>query len=270
MADDFLILRDMDISKLKVPDLKRELKLKGLSTTGNKTNLMERLQNALKSKLDDTASAESVDDLDEDFLNDDDLDPEQLDTSESVLTELEKQFDASNSTKIKRKFSESEGTSDNEYKSTKKIVLNRNVSMISNFEEDDGNDMLNSTVSEVDKNADSKVIKLSQLSARERLEMRAKKFGAPVSVEAKKMARAERFSGKNNSLISSNIESNMDVLKKRAERFGGSVSKVMSGVELQERMKKRKERFGIVTGINGTSQNEKAQQRLERFKTPIT
>ncbi|KAF5295045.1 hypothetical protein FQR65_LT10598 [Abscondita terminalis] len=97
--------------------------------------------------------------------------------------------------------------------------------------------------------------------------MRAKKFGAPVSVEAKRLARAERFAGNTASNVS---EANLDTLKKRAERFGGSVSKEMSSVEQEERLKKRKERFGIVTSINGTSQNEKAQQRLQRFKTPIT
>ncbi|KAK4879647.1 hypothetical protein RN001_007793 [Aquatica leii] len=274
MADDFLTMADMDITKLKVPDLKRELKLRGLSVSGNKTDLMERLQTSMKSKLDDTASAESVDDLDDDLLNDDDLDHEHLDTSESVLTELEEQLDTSTSNAItKRKLSED--VSDTESRSTKKIVLNRNPSVTNNFEDEDrnGNDSL--LISESDKNEsnleESKVIKLSQLSAKERLEMRAKKFGAPVSVEAKKLARAERFSARTTSSSTSDTsEPNLDTLKKRAERFGGSVSKAMSTAEQQERLQKRKERFGVVTTINGTSQNEKAQQRLQRFKTPIT
>lgn len=54
----------------QVPDLKKELKSRGLSTSGNKTELVERLQLALKSnKMDDTGTTESVDDLDEDLLN---------------------------------------------------------------------------------------------------------------------------------------------------------------------------------------------------------
>lgn len=48
-------------------DLKKELKLRGLSSTGNKNELAERLQNALnKSEI---ITSESVDDLEEDLLN---------------------------------------------------------------------------------------------------------------------------------------------------------------------------------------------------------
>lgn len=55
----------------------------------------------------------------------------------------------------------------------------------------------------------------------------------------------------------------MDVLKQRADRFGGSVSKVMSNMDIQEKMEKRKARFGIITP------EDKAKQRLERFKQPV-
>lgn len=62
----------------------------------------------------------------------------------------------------------------------------------------------------------------------------------------------------------------MDVLKQRAERFGGSVSTIMSGLENKEKLEKRKARFGIVTNTNGSlSDSEKAKRRLERFKQPI-
>lgn len=65
----------------------------------------------------------------------------------------------------------------------------------------------------------------------------------------------------------------VDVLKQRAERFGGSVSTVMSSLENQEKLEKRKARFGAVSSTNGAtiSDSEKAkQQRLERFKQPAS
>lgn len=45
------------------------MKARGLSAVGNKNELMERLQNALKNKTEDSAGGESVDDLEEDLLN---------------------------------------------------------------------------------------------------------------------------------------------------------------------------------------------------------
>lgn len=48
-------------------DLKKELKLRGLSITGNKNELVERLQNSLSKS--DAINSECVDDLEEDLLN---------------------------------------------------------------------------------------------------------------------------------------------------------------------------------------------------------
>lgn len=50
-----------------MPDLKKELKLRGLSTTGNKNELMERLQRVLKASV--PVSPETVDDFEEHLLN---------------------------------------------------------------------------------------------------------------------------------------------------------------------------------------------------------
>lgn len=140
-----------------------------------------------------------------------------------------------------------------------------------------------------------KGLKMTQL---ERLELRAKKFGAPVSADAAKVARAERFgiSETASKATSEKIVANpatIDVLKKRAERFGGSVSKVMSKIENSEKLQKRQERFGNATttstttitsattptstttttesstGENKTDFAEKARLRLERFKTAV-
>lgn len=59
----------------------------------------------------------------------------------------------------------------------------------------------------------------------------------------------------------------LDVLQKRAERFGGSVSSVLSNLEKDKILERRKERFGITNDSN--KQSDKLQQRLERFKQPV-
>jgi len=143
-------------------------------------------------------------------------------------------------------------------------------------------------------NTDKKVVKLSELTAKERLELRAKKFGTPIATESMKVARSERFglasktSTSDAKTVSSDASSikngnnsaaNVDVLKKRAERFGGSVSKEMNKIENLEKLQKRSERFGksdenkvAVSGGTVTSEQlaEKARLRLERFKTTTT
>lgn len=138
-------------------------------------------------------------------------------------------------------------------------------------------------------NADGGVVKLSQLSMKDRLEMRAKKFGAPTTGEAAKLARAERFGlpatakastgGGDAAAATVKIAADVELLKKRAERFGGSVSNTMVKIEMNEKLLKRQERFGGATTVSGkveskpistqasTDYAEKAKMRLDRFKT---
>ena len=112
--------------------------------------------------------------------------------------------------------------------------------------------------------------------------MRAKKFGVPLSETAKKEARAARFNitsenkngtttnGSAASIKNSKVviffaffltysiklndakllnfiifkEINLEQLKKRAERFGTSVSTLVQKAEIKEKLEKRKARFG--------------------------
>ncbi|KRT82204.1 hypothetical protein AMK59_4419, partial [Oryctes borbonicus] len=198
----------MDISKLKVPDLKRELKARGLSAAGNKNELMERLQNALKNKTDDSAGAESVDDLEEDLLNVDD--DEHLDGSESGITDIDSAMDITPGQKPQKRKSQ-DTVSCEQPKQAKKVVLHRTPSNTDVGQND-------STIPiEKEKVEEKKMVKLSELSAKDRLEMRAKKFGVPLTVDARKAARAERF-GTNNTNATrsiSNSNANVDVLKQR-------------------------------------------------------
>ncbi|CAH1368749.1 unnamed protein product [Tenebrio molitor] len=262
MADGAVLSSGVDISKLKVPDLKRELKSRGLNATGNKNELVERLQAALKSN--ERASNESVDDLDEDLLNEDD-DDVHLETTESVISDIDTALNDTLPAKGEKRKNDEDETKDDKEKvppSTKKVVLNRNTPLIMDkrisTESKESSEKSNGSTEE------KKVIKLSGLSAKERLEMRAKKFDVTLSNEAKKVARAERFgdSGNSSSAIHTK-KTSVEVLKQRAERFGGSVSKVMTSLDVQEKMEKRKARFGIVTP------EDRAKQRLERFKQPV-
>ncbi|EFA03345.1 SAP domain-containing ribonucleoprotein-like Protein [Tribolium castaneum] len=257
MADVSVLESGIDISKLKVPDLKRELKSRGLNTSGNKTDLIERLQSALKAN--ERTSNESVDDLDEDLLNEDD-DDVHLETTESVISDIDTALNDSLAPKGQKRKSDENGTKQ-EKTAPKKVVLNRNTPLIENTristESKEGSVKSNGSTEE------KRVVKLSGLSAKERLEMRAKKFDVSLSNEAKKVARAERFGTANPTNSAQTKNTSIDVLKQRAERFGGSVSTAMVSLDQQQRLEKRKERFGIVTP------EDKAKQRLERFKQPV-
>ncbi|GJQ67463.1 hypothetical protein Trydic_g8305 [Trypoxylus dichotomus] len=257
---DTVLNENMDITKLKVPDLKRELKARGLSAAGNKNELMERLQNALKNKTDDSAGGESVDDLEEDLLNVDD--DEHLDGSESGITDIDSAMDIPTGQKPQKRKSQDAVSSD-QPKQAKKVVLNRTPSNTDVTHS-------NSTVTvEKDKVEDKKVIKLSELSAKDRLEMRAKKFGVPLTVDARRAVRAERFGADNSNSNKSisNSNTNVDVLKQRAERFGMNASSVITKLDNEERIKRRQERFGTVAVNN--SQNDKKEQRLQRFRQTV-
>lgn len=134
-----------------------------------------------------------------------------------------------------------------------------------------------------DENTDNKIIKLKELTAKERLELRAKKFGAPVDADVKKLARAERFgiqnesNGNKASITSNAVPASADILKKRAQRFGVSVSTQMISIENQEKLQKRQERFNTgattkttITPPEGSDEYaEKARLRLERFKPVV-
>ncbi|GAB0086657.1 uncharacterized protein DMENIID0001_007580 [Sergentomyia squamirostris] len=284
-------MADADLSKMKVADLKRELKNRGLSTTGNKNELQERLQVALIDSdpvLEDTAISE---DLDEDeVLNDDELEhaKELLEETSHEDVFLASPTPPADSTTVASKSSNL--SAKEEAPAPKKIVLKRKLiipipsdpeataekdSLKDSASESDGLTPELEKFAEKDGDSEKKVIKLSELSAKERLELRMKKFGSPLSGDAKKIARAERFGTTTSSKLESNGNpASLDILKKRAERFGVSVSTEMSKIENDEKMKKRQERFGVAgkISVSSTAKSEyeaKAQQRLERFKPTV-
>nr|XP_033338936.1 SAP domain-containing ribonucleoprotein isoform X1 [Megalopta genalis] len=225
-----------ELSKMKVADLKIELKQRGLTTSGNKTELVERLQLAIHGD-----SALSLDETAEEILDEDAV------LGDEEIEELSSKPD-SQEVNEKRKLSTESNAS------AKKIVLNRKPVI-----EETKNELIEKAETDMKSTEtvppERKIIKLSELGVKERLEMRAKKFGMPLSEAAKKEARSARFSinnqnNKSAASVKTPVHTTYEVLKKRADRFGMSVSTLMEKAELEARIEKRKIRFGEVTSTN--------------------
>ncbi|KRF82986.1 SAP domain-containing ribonucleoprotein isoform X2 [Drosophila virilis] len=126
--------------------------------------------------------------------------------------------------------------------------------------------------------------KLSELSIQERLEMRAKKFGitpetkaaaAPSAATVPTVNKSSPASIKANKGNKETDEQQKEALKRRAERFGCVVPEKSPKTVTDDRLQKRKERFGATVGTSTAASDpkgqgewaEKARARLERFKT---
>ncbi|XP_055769987.1 SAP domain-containing ribonucleoprotein-like isoform X3 [Salvelinus fontinalis] len=122
-----------------------------------------------------------------------------------------------------------------------------------------------------EKDAEKQVVKITAPSvADERLQKRAERFNLPATADSKKEARAARFglpalspaSKPGASVANSKLTVSVEVLKKRAERFGMNVSSVAKTVEVDEKLKKRKERFGILTAAAVVGADDSEVQKV--------
>ncbi|XP_064824325.1 SAP domain-containing ribonucleoprotein-like isoform X2 [Oncorhynchus masou masou] len=128
-----------------------------------------------------------------------------------------------------------------------------------------------------EKDPEKKVVKITApAAAGEKLQKRAERFNLPATADSKKEARAARFglpaptpaSTPGAPVANSKPTVSVEVLKKRAERFGMNVSPVAKTVEVDEKLKKRKERFGILTAaaaVGAEDSEAKKRKRAERF-----
>merc|ERR1711913_26439 len=105
-------------------------------------------------------------------------------------------------------------------------------------------------------------ITIKKWTDEERAAARAARFNATaeeskkadLTSEAKKESRAERF-GLGSTKIGAAPSADLETLKKRAERFGQSSSTVMKKAEMNEKIKKRQEGFGLVN-VEPSKKNE--------------
>lgn len=223
----------IDLRKMKMAELKKELQHRNLKTSGNKQDLIERLQQYLEEH-------EGAEVADEEILKE-----EEGEIDDNILIDDKKLEDGS----------EDSVSSEQEQK-----IKQTNKERIQETKTEEGEE----------KTAPPSPVGLTD---RQKLEFRAQKFGITVkdmNMDARKAARSERFgTGAAGSMSSGKIDSDPNKLQKRAERFGGIVSDTLSKSDAEERKRKRLARFGrgLSGGLSESNDvsTEKKKKRAERF-----
>ncbi|XP_078572881.1 SAP domain-containing ribonucleoprotein-like isoform X6 [Branchiostoma floridae x Branchiostoma japonicum] len=262
------------LKKLKVADLKNELRSRGLTVTGNKQELLDRLQQHLETSGDPNAPHLPEADLlskDTSFVS-----GEGDDADDSLLAGEEEEDEEEE---------EEEQTTTQDNQENTETTNTAKPTVVTSVSSDD-----------------TKVPVKPPMSEAERLELRAKKFGGHSSEDAKKAARAARFGtpvsaptktgtaapvkgttalsplGDNSAVSTEETGPEMEKLKKRAERFGMNVSTVTQQAEEKEKLLKRKQRFGAVTAgaavaagtpVSSDEVEAKKKKRAERFGVTV-
>ncbi|XP_078572885.1 SAP domain-containing ribonucleoprotein-like isoform X10 [Branchiostoma floridae x Branchiostoma japonicum] len=253
------------LKKLKVADLKNELRSRGLTVTGNKQELLDRLQQHLE-----TSGEADLLSKDTSFVS-----GEGDDADDSLLAGEEEEDEEE----------EEEQTTTQDNQENTETTNTAKPTVVTSVSSDD-----------------TKVPVKPPMSEAERLELRAKKFGGHSSEDAKKAARAARFGtpvsaptktgtaapvkgttalsplGDNSAVSTEETGPEMEKLKKRAERFGMNVSTVTQQAEEKEKLLKRKQRFGAVTAgaavaagtpVSSDEVEAKKKKRAERFGVTV-
>lgn len=232
----------LDVGSLRVAELRKELRSRGLSAQGDKAELATRLRAAL-----------SIDELDLTALDEEHDSAMPLPTSPSSL--VSPTSPTAPSIPPIATVTATETPAAPPQPVAKKIVLNRApITAPTEVSDSTNNSDPATTPVEIERPPEPKQTRLVA-DSKSRLEMRAKRFGLPLGGDAIKEARKARFGGNAptasakrpiTSPVTEATTASLQVLKKRAERFGCSVSKIMVDVENQEKLERRKEKFSAV------------------------
>ncbi|GBL90866.1 hypothetical protein AVEN_27979-1 [Araneus ventricosus] len=311
-------IEDLDIENMKVAELKKKLKDIGLPITGNKSELVERLQGSILAAKNNAATnpgelESSSSELDSSLLNESSklnsssAEPEDKDGAKTGDDELpvsspEKSKEApvtkSAFIPLKKRVVAQTSAGSSEKPKEKKIILNRNHIPTPKFipnkpaEPLKNKNVVTVDKSDITKNKDSKegittasTIKdgpnkiylnaAKNISEDERISLRAKRFNitAPeptsksgkITITSKKDVASSATSTSSSTLTPSATVPTLDVLQKRALRFGENVSKVLRQLEEQQKVLKRKSKFDIGNGVSSAEEQEKKKKRAERF-----
>jgi len=263
-----------DLNKLKVADLKNELKARSLSTLGKRSELLERLQKAIAEGVEATEGEE----IDEDeILAGGDDDDEGLTPAEEEQA-LAGKVPATPSRAKRRSVVPAAATPSTPRTMGRKLAIKRTAaSSLKVSEEEPETPAKAPTPKAATPKAATPVSKKTPAkepaegepdakSAKTETEksakdVRAERFGLNAEADAKK-SRADRFG----------IVSQEDAKSKRMERFGvveketkGKKGKMAAEPVDVEKLKTRAERFGSSTAK--ALDNEKKKARADRFAT---
>jgi len=252
-------MSETDFNNMKIADLKKELKAKGLPVSGNKQDLVERLQ----------TSGDLLDD------NDDLLDQDDSMTAEAIKKAEEELKVPSKPPKINRDVPITPSKTETVENGATKVALTDSSPK--------GKENAPVAVNSTEETVSPAKAKLTEEEVAEKIKARADRFGGNQSEDSKKTARAARFGdmvGKSagSTKIGGAPPADLDLLKKRAERFGTATSTAVKSAELTDAIKRRQERFGVIakdepqpkkvalnSGTNSVVLDEKMKARQARF-----